>query len=757
MLAFNPAQCEWRLLTVSLGRETLLDAMFNAFGNATQVPPKRWRDEPTTRGTWNILSSCLITLSLCLWTTLHLNIPRHKEGAWRQKIRKTGWLLLGLLAPEMLAYTAWYQYRAAHKLDTVMRRKLGQGGDRTCAQRLAALFTRSCHCRNGGAGRRTTRKTSDVELADRETTTTTTTTTTATGRDTMGSPTCAANRRHRWTTAHSYYALMGGFVFDTSDEDVNFLPNGRSRLTLTPAGLFYLLGHELELLPNISEEHICDKSKASNLAKTLVCLQALWFCVQFLVRLAQGLAVSLLELNVFGHAICALLMYLLWWDKPLDIEEPTVLSGNMAREMCALMCMRSFPGASSDEKNGLPKLPELPYGVRYGSTRQCNIAEVSANHKVDGAKSAKTKWHMLDKLLVIGEILVSAVFPSRPRILECRLHWTAASEVIAQPERFCQYTAYPVDLDYPSVAVGPKERTTSLPSLPGVAAGHSLHARNAGAKITQPLPPGPSITTNRIGIDGFCLTLGRWLDDDGIEKDIYAITNADLFVPRRPQPDYAPISVTLSRADVVRWRLCARALQRYCPQPRWCVESGAPSHQLFPAYRSVYDRAPNWPSSQQLKFTKENSGQPLLAIWLGFSFAGLVYGGLHLLAWDAPFPSRFRQTLWRSSGVLLASSGFVCTLLVSVFASAIWGIGWVGRTSFWQHLKARLGDRYEALANFAFTFGFWVGLMVSVGPFTLVYLHARVNLVVESFLQLLYLPDPAYALPRWSEYVPHIM
>ena len=146
---------------------------------------------------------------------------------------------------------------------------------------------------------------------------------------------------------------MGGFVFDTSDADINFLPNSRQRLTLTPLGLLYLLEHEPDLVPNISEEHICDKSKASNLAKTLVCLQALWFCVQCFVRFAQGLAVSLLELNAFGHAICALLMYLLWWDKPLDIEEPTVLSGNMVREMCALMCMRSCPGASAHGIMGL--------------------------------------------------------------------------------------------------------------------------------------------------------------------------------------------------------------------------------------------------------------------------------------------------------------------------------------------------------------------------------------------------------------------
>ncbi|KAK3389829.1 hypothetical protein B0H63DRAFT_507320 [Podospora didyma] len=33
------------------------------------------------------------------------------------------------------------------------------------------------------------------------------------------------------------------------------------------------------------------------------------------------LGISLLELNTFGHAVCTLVIYALWWHKPLDIEE----------------------------------------------------------------------------------------------------------------------------------------------------------------------------------------------------------------------------------------------------------------------------------------------------------------------------------------------------------------------------------------------------------------------------------------------------
>ena len=74
------------------------------FGNDTNIV--HWKDSPTARGTFDILSSCIITLVLCVWTAVHLNVAP-PEKYWRFLLRKTGWLLLALLAPEMVAYTAW--------------------------------------------------------------------------------------------------------------------------------------------------------------------------------------------------------------------------------------------------------------------------------------------------------------------------------------------------------------------------------------------------------------------------------------------------------------------------------------------------------------------------------------------------------------------------------------------------------------------------------------------------------------------------
>ncbi|PSS08908.1 hypothetical protein PHLCEN_2v3398 [Hermanssonia centrifuga] len=133
---------------------------------------------------------------------------------------------------------------------------------------------------------------------------------------------------------------MGGFVFDASAEP-KFLPNSYTRAVLTPEGLQELLKHDPELIPDLSDEVIMDKSKADGLAKGLLLLQAFWFCINCLSRLAQSLPLSLLEVTTLAHALCTLFTYILWWHKPLSIREPTLISGDRAREICAFMWMAS--------------------------------------------------------------------------------------------------------------------------------------------------------------------------------------------------------------------------------------------------------------------------------------------------------------------------------------------------------------------------------------------------------------------------------
>lgn len=89
--------------------------MFTPFGTLASNQTAAWHPEPRERGTFSILSSCLTTLVLCVWTAVHLNIPETgKEHL--QKYRRAGWLVLGLLAPELVAWNAWEQYRKASRI-----------------------------------------------------------------------------------------------------------------------------------------------------------------------------------------------------------------------------------------------------------------------------------------------------------------------------------------------------------------------------------------------------------------------------------------------------------------------------------------------------------------------------------------------------------------------------------------------------------------------------------------------------------------
>ncbi|KAK1753845.1 hypothetical protein QBC47DRAFT_385061 [Echria macrotheca] len=255
-----------------------------------------WRPEPATRGTFGLLSSCVITMILCIWTSLHLNIPDVDEPRIKylpplHTLRKAWWVLVGLFAPEVVTWVAFEQFRDARHLRNRMNELLF---DKRSPDVEAPPVVRS-----GG-------------------------------------------RKNKWTLTHGFYANMGGFVFDADVLQQDILPHGRRRVTLTSLGMVELAKIAPHLVPDINIAHIRDKSKANGFAKTIALLQATWFGAQCISRLALGLTVSLLELNTLAHAICAVAVYLLWWSKPLDIEEPTPIRGPGTELICSGLVMRGI-------------------------------------------------------------------------------------------------------------------------------------------------------------------------------------------------------------------------------------------------------------------------------------------------------------------------------------------------------------------------------------------------------------------------------
>ncbi|KAJ5354123.1 hypothetical protein N7541_006687 [Penicillium brevicompactum] len=78
----------------------------------------RWVDEPDQRGTWAILSTCIVTITLCCWSSVYPNIPPRSASTLKKEMGKVNLFLIGLLSPEMylpIALGQWSSARASVK------------------------------------------------------------------------------------------------------------------------------------------------------------------------------------------------------------------------------------------------------------------------------------------------------------------------------------------------------------------------------------------------------------------------------------------------------------------------------------------------------------------------------------------------------------------------------------------------------------------------------------------------------------------
>ena len=157
-----------------------------------------------------------------------------------------------------------------------------------------------------------------------------------------------------WTTTQAFYAVIGGFAVKST----SFWK--KPYITLTPAGIMELA--KMGLLPQLSKEEIEDKSKADTIAKALICIQAGWFFVQSMTRLANGLPLTLLEIHTLTHVGCALGMYLLWFKKPYNVSRPTLCEDPRVVDLVALFALTMNDDYETDP---------MSHPMVYGSELKC--------------------------------------------------------------------------------------------------------------------------------------------------------------------------------------------------------------------------------------------------------------------------------------------------------------------------------------------------------------------------------------------------
>ncbi|KAG2340255.1 hypothetical protein BDR05DRAFT_984127 [Suillus weaverae] len=238
-----------------------------------------------TRTLWDILSSCGLTLFACTWTAIHPNIPSVNDGVVLITFYRLCLMFVAVFIPEFMTIWAIAQFFCAQKAAKQLNYAFG-------AQRAQPHSDHQATCQSEPA---------------------------VTGTALGGILNSRRSSRTGWTLTHGFFAWMGGFVLYV---------HGEPRATLTPNELERFVRKGYVEMPVITEADIEDRSKGDGLYKCIAILQLAWFVVQLIARTAQGLPVTLLEIDTLGVVAMACIAYGFWWRKPKDIRRPYIVHWN---------------------------------------------------------------------------------------------------------------------------------------------------------------------------------------------------------------------------------------------------------------------------------------------------------------------------------------------------------------------------------------------------------------------------------------------
>ncbi|KAF7356065.1 hypothetical protein MVEN_00936300 [Mycena venus] len=122
-------------------------------------------------------------------------------------------------------------------------------------------------------------------------------------------------KEFRFSRTHAFFFCMGGFVSSTG-----YPVATKEQLEDSDLGPEFL-----KAIRNVNAEDIKDKSMGDALSKGVALAQGIWFITQCLARVHQHLVVTELEVATLAFAVVNVFIWLLWWDKPLDVQRQIVV------------------------------------------------------------------------------------------------------------------------------------------------------------------------------------------------------------------------------------------------------------------------------------------------------------------------------------------------------------------------------------------------------------------------------------------------
>lgn len=515
---------------------------------------------------------------------------------------------------------------------------------------------------------------------------------------------------------------MGGYSYKLRDGPKVFLPDdhNREQLVLRDEALRFVAEHEPAVIPNLSVLDILDKSSSSTFVKIIALFQALWFSLQCVVRMAQGLSISLLELTTFAHCIVALIIGWLWLRKPVDISKPDPLDmpDTVAQPHWLLAILYSLTSFDHDECD------EDRY-KKLGQAEQDAVQEYAP----EGPRAST----YLDATINQDPITFSD--------LHVNLHG-------GRPQ---------------SSAVSMGRPTTGVPSRP---------------TTSRPTPASPQAHLAPPNQDD--------RDDADQSTTAGAASLSELVQAAADQERRFRVRMQMAQKGWDHYILDQHPHEEPDPDPTGATTTGAAAATTHPfetkhrlqrrlkrtMRNTLVDRVTNFPRRRHDSIPQE---QHAFKTHLGISLTGFLYGGLHMLAWDASFTSDAESALWKLASVSLACSGLLVPVAHAegVILNAV--RPWLMMdeedrdAEEAEHLaekEARMGRWKHGWRRWWWKFYKWCFLwmievirvvkVVGIVFVGCIYLGLRFFIFVECLANLSHLPPSAYDVVRWSQYVPHI-
>ena len=124
---------------------------------------------------------------------------------------------------------------------------------------------------------------------------------------------------------HGFFIIMGGFhLFKRSSEEKGSTQSisqddDDPRHPLLASDLTH---DDVYTFTMPTEVEIKDKGKSDWFAKSLVLVQTSWFMMQCIARAIKHLPVTHLEIVTLAYAAMNFVIYIFWWNKPLNVNRP---------------------------------------------------------------------------------------------------------------------------------------------------------------------------------------------------------------------------------------------------------------------------------------------------------------------------------------------------------------------------------------------------------------------------------------------------